>query len=323
MDQGHWVVKLTQSTHSSPKNSWPNPIFLQNMPSINASHHKIFRKHFVKACTLVAFVERIKPFHQCFILSSSGGRKMIREGLVGRAATQIESANWAQECMGSVAGRMCHILYPFLHQIRQHASTSSCTSDFADIASSWPIALDGDEWPLTFFLLIVLAGCSQVKKGWIFAYCTVFKGKGALVTTLHRQAILLNLDTPLESPPPIKGEGCSSKLCTFKWMWNCLQVELAENDFALTKGAACLGQNYGTALRTRGSSSIPVLVSFIIFQILLPGKRKSFLLLEHTHTPLSLVTVETKLALGRNAIPKLIKVITASHQLLMRSKDLL
>lgn len=40
-------------------------------------------------------------------------------------------------------------------------------------------------------------------------------------------------------------------------------------------------------------------------------------------TPLGLVTVETKLAQGGNAIPELIKVITASHQLLTRSKDLL
>lgn len=40
-------------------------------------------------------------------------------------------------------------------------------------------------------------------------------------------------------------------------------------------------------------------------------------------TPLGLVTVETKLARGGNAIPELIKVITASHQLLTRSKDLL
>lgn len=44
---------------------------------------------------------------------------------------------------------------------------------------------------------------------------------------------------------------------------------------------------------------------------------------ERAHTPLGLVTVETKLVQGGNAIPELIKVITASHQLLTRPKDLL
>lgn len=117
-----------------------------------------------------------------------------------------------------------------------------------------------------------MASC-QVKE---VEFLSVVKGKGGLletkVTTLQRQAIRPTLEDPLHDSPSVTDRGRSrncwaltgSKTCRWCWhrtVWGSLWV------------VACLGQNCGTALQTRGSSVAPFVISFvIIFQILARGK---------------------------------------------------
>lgn len=125
----------------------------------------------------------------------------------------------------------------------------------------------------------------------------------------HRQP-----PTPLPPtvPSPEPDGCCRQQMIPLGW-W-----EAARNPLNLGRGRAGLAETLG-----HGDLGGWPPVSGQFWGVCFGCPGSCLRLAPSARTPLGLVTVETKLARGGNAIPELIKVITASHQLLTRSKDLL